>query len=113
MATNSNDIKSICKNVKPSIKPQAETLARAVLTLQEKIEAEIDGYIDMPFAQVLTTTQGERALKANPATQEFRATVRDYATALNNLNAILEKSESRSSDASGLDVLRERFKVAK
>ena len=107
------DAKKICQNVKPNIRPQAETLARAVLTLQKKIEGEIDGYEEMPLAQVLTTTQGEKALKANPAVQEFRATVRDYATALNSLNSILEKNAISDSEASSLDSLRNKFKVAK
>lgn len=107
------DIKALCKNVKPNIRPQVETLARAVLTLQKKIEGEIDGYKEMPLAQVLTTTQGEKALKANPAVQEFRATVRDYATALNSLNSILEKTEDATSTASSLGALRGQFKVAK
>jgi hypothetical protein len=107
------DAEKICKNVKPNIRPQAETLARAVLTLQKKIEDEIDGYQEMPLAQVLTTTQGEKALKANPAVQEFRATVRDYATALNNLNAILNKDAIADSEVSSLDSIRNKFKVAK
>lgn len=107
------DAKKICKNVKPNIRPQAETLARAVMTLQEKIEGEIDAYKEMPLAQVLTTTQGEKALKANPAVQEFRATVRDYAAALNNLNSILEKNATAESEVSDLDLLRGKFKVAK
>ena len=107
-----NTAENICRYVKPDIRPQAETLARAVLTLQEKIENEIGGYKEMPLAQVLTTTQGEKALKVNPATQEFRATVRDYASALNNLNSILDKNATVP-ESSSLADLRKRFRLEK
>lgn len=104
--------KAICKNVNADIRPQAITLAKAVLAMQDKIEQQLTTYEGMPLAQVLTTTQGEKALKANPATQEFRATVRDYAAALNSLQDILEENRAPG-EVTSLDAMRARFKVAK
>lgn len=66
-----------------NIKDQVETLKKAVLTMQEKIEQQIPIYKQMPLAQQVKVGTGESMLRANPATQEFRATVRDYAQALN------------------------------
>ena len=100
----------MCEHVTSDIKPQAVTLANAVLTIQAKIEQQIPIYRDMPLAQQVTVGTGERMLRANPATQEFRATVRDYATALNCLNEILTEKKAPSEGAP-LDELRNRFGV--
>ena len=104
---------TICKKVNKDVKSQAMTLARAVLAMQEKIDAQIPVYEKLPLAQMLTTTQGEKALKNNPAMQEFRATVRDYASALHDLNALIEEHPAeQASAASPLELLRDRFKMA-
>ena len=100
----------MCEHVTSDIKPQAVTLANAVLTIQAKIEQQIPIYREMPLAQQVTVGTGERMLRANPATQEFRATVRDYATALNCLNEILTEKKAPS-EGSPLDDLRNRFGV--
>lgn len=79
----------ICANVSADIKPQAMTLANAVLAMQNKIDQQIPVYEKMPLAQQVTVGTGEKMLRANPAVQEFRATVREYAQALNNLQQLV------------------------
>lgn len=106
------NVDQICANVSADIKPQVKTLANAVLAMQEKIEKEIPAYKDMPLAQELTTTQGEKAMKQNPAVQEFRATVRDYAAALDNLQSIISENKAPT-QVSDMAELRKKFKVAK
>lgn len=101
----------ICAGVDEKIKPQAMTLAKAVFAMQDKIEQQIPIYEQMPLAQQVTVGTGERMLRQNPATQEFRATVRDYAAALNNLQNII--GEATVADVQNLESLRSRFKVAK
>lgn len=100
----------ICANVAPGIKAQAVTLANAVLTIQKKIEQQIPIYEQMPLAQQVTVGTGETMLRQNPATQEFRATVRDYAAALNSLNEILDANKTAPA-SSPIEELRNRFKV--
>ena len=102
----------ICVNVSADIKPQALTLANAVLAMQNKIDQQIPIYEQMPLAQQVTVGTGEKMLRQNPATQEFRATVRDYATALNNLQDILSENKSPTS-VSDMSELRKKFKIAK
>ncbi len=103
---------TMCKKVNKEIKSQAMTLARAVLAMQEKIDAQIPVYEKLPLAQMLTTTQGEKALKSNPAMVEFRATVRDYAAALKDLNALIEAHPAeQAAAASPLELMRDRLKV--
>lgn len=84
----------ICANVSDNMKAQVVTLADAVLALQEKIEQQIPTYLEMPLAQQVTVGTGETMLRQNPMTQEFRATVREYAQALEKLNAILDAHDS-------------------
>lgn len=100
----------ICEGVAPGIKAQAVTLANAVLVMQEKIETQIPIYKQMPLAQQVTVGTGETMLRANPATQEFRATVRDYANALNNLENILD-SKKTAPETSPIDDLRQRYGI--
>jgi hypothetical protein len=50
-------------------------------------------------------------LRQNPATQEFRATVRDYAQALSSLKEILDTNSKTEATISPVDDLRKRFKV--
>ena len=102
----------ICANVSADIKPQAITLANAVLAMQNKIDQQIPIYEQMPLAQQVTVGTGEKMLRQNPAVQEFRATVRDYATALNNLQDILAENKSRT-QVSSLDALKSKIKVVK
>ena len=102
----------ICANVSKDIRPQAVTLANAVLAMQKKIDQQIPIYEQMPLAQQVTVGTGEKMLRQNPAVQEFRATVRDYSQSLNNLMAILENNKS-ATQVSSIEDLRARFKVAK
>lgn len=102
----------ICANVSTDIKSQAITLANAVLAMQNKIDQQIPIYEQMPLAQTVTVGTGEKMLRQNPAVQEFRATVRDYATALNNLQDIISENRSPTS-VSDMSELRKKFKIAK
>jgi hypothetical protein len=101
----------MCAGASVNVRPQAITLAKAVFAMQDKIEQQIPIYEQMPLAQQVTVGTGERMLRQNPATQEFRATVRDYAAALNNLQNII--GETTVADVQNLESLRSRFKVAK
>lgn len=111
-ATMRKKANAMCEKVNKDIKAQALTLARAVLAMQEKIDAQIPVYEQLLLAQTLTTAQGEKALKNNPAMQEFRATVRDYAAALKDLNTLIEEHPAEQvSNVSPLESLRDRFKA--
>ena len=100
----------ICENVRPDLRSQVETLANAVLAMQAKINQQIPVYEQMPLAQTVKVGTGEVMLRQNPAVQEFRATVRDYAMALNNLQDILENNKTETSSGS-LKELQEKFKL--
>lgn len=102
----------ICANVNADIKPQVETLAKAVLAMQAKIDQQIPIYEQMPLAQQVTVGTGEKMLRQNPAVQEFRATVRDYSQALNNLKAIVDNNAEPVEIDDITDVKR-KFKLAK
>ena len=100
----------ICANVSKDIRPQAVTLANAVLAMQKKIDQQIPIYEQMPLAQQVTVGTGEKMLRQNPAVQEFRATVRDYAQALNNLQDILDNTPDQV-EKSSVEDIRKKFKI--
>lgn len=102
----------ICANVDADIKPQVETLAKAVLAMQAKIDQQIPIYEQMPLAQQVTVGTGEKMLRQNPAVQEFRATVRDYSQALNNLKAIVDNN-AEAVEIDDIADVKKKFKLAK
>lgn len=102
----------ICINVREDVRSQVVTLANAVIAMQEKIDQQIPIYKQMPLAQQVTVGTGEKMLRQNPATQEFRATVRDYSQALNNLYEIIE-AHAETENLTSLDAFRSKVKIAK
>ena len=102
------DKKTILKKVRPELR--AETLTNAIETLRDKIDQQIPVYSKLPLAITATTTQGEVVLKNNPGAQEFRATVRDYASTLKEMINILDNSPE-SVEASALDDLRSKYRI--
>ena len=83
---------AICSDVDPQIRKQAITLAKAVLTLEAKINEQLPIYHGQPLAQEVKKGDGNIILRENPAVKEFRATVRDYSAALKELKSIIEKN---------------------
>lgn len=102
----------LCSNVREDIKPQVVTLANAVLAIQAKIEKEIPKYGRMKLAQRVKVGTGEKIIRANPEIQEFRATVRDYASSLNSLQMILTENKAPT-QVSDMDSLMKKFRIAK
>ena len=78
--------------------------------MRKWIEDQLPAYEEMPPAQVLTNTQGERSIKANPAVQEIRAAFKDYCYIVKTQK---ELSDGKAVDTSAVEDLRKRFKVAK
>lgn len=83
----------MCESVSAELKPQAIALAKAVLTLQKKIEQQTPLYEKQPLAQEVTVGTGETILRQNPIVQEYRATIREYAQTLSKLNDLIGAEE--------------------
>lgn len=107
-----NRAKKICEKVDESIKPEVITLAEAVLAMQDKIVQQIPIYEEADLDQEVRVGTGEIVHRSNPVVQEFRATVRDYAAALNNLQNIVKDNSVTESIAS-LEDFRKKIKAAK
>lgn len=86
-----------------------DTLIESASAMQKKLLQSIPEYDSMPLAQEMTTTQGEKVWKNNPAMQEFRGTVRDFAAVVKLLKE-MEKSGDEI-DTSSFENIRRRFKV--
>ena len=88
-----------------------DTLMKAILSLQEKLEANEEQFLSEPLRVWVTMTDGRDVPRVNPFVQEYRAMVRDFAAAL---KAYAEISESKEApEISSLDSIRSRFRVAK
>lgn len=107
-----NRAELLCANVDPSLRDLAITLANALFAMQKKIDSQIAVYNQLPLAQTVRVGTGEKMLRSNPALEEFRNTVKDYANTLNKLQDIL--GESASHDAINcLDTMRAKIRVVK
>lgn len=101
----------LCENIDPAIKPLAETLAEAILAMQEKITEQTPIYAEMPLAQQVRVGTGESMLRSNPAVVEYRATVRDYASALKEFKNIIEENETHEAGPTMVEDLRKKYKI--
>ena len=91
---------------------QIEELAKIEQAMREKVEEQIPIFQGMDVAQIVTSTQGEQVIKANPAMQEMRALFRDYATIVKMQKEIMG-GQTEQADVTSLESMRARFKVAK
>ena len=74
------------------------------------IEQHLEVYKTMPDSQILTTAQGEQAIKANPAAQEIRAAFKDYCYVVKTMRDLTGNEEA---EADSIEELRKKFKIAK
>ena len=88
---------------------QEKTINKIEETMRAWIENQLPVYEQMPAAQTMTTTQGERVLKANPATAEIRAAFKDYCYVVKTQKELSEGTETTAT--SSIDELRKKFKV--
>lgn len=100
----------MCKGISPALRPQALTLAESILTLQKKIEQQSPTYETEPFVQLVTVGTGETIMRSNPFVQEFRATVREYASTLKAFKELVD-AKGKSTESSPLDNLKSRYNI--
>ena len=88
---------------------QEKTIAAIERTMREWIEGQLPIYEQLPAAQTMTTTQGEKVLKANPATQEIRAAFKDYCYVVKVQAELNEKSPKETEKT--LEFFRSKLKL--
>ena len=96
---------------KDKYKKSPETLMKAILSLQKKLEDNEERFQKEPLRVWVENSNGAEVPKPNPFVQEYRAMVRDFAAALKAYKDIT--GEQESAQVSSLESLRSRFKVAK
>ena len=73
---------------------------------------KIRKYDEMPLAQEVTSTQGEKVLKSNPEMAEFRSTVQMYCSLVKTMQAVFaDKPEPVEMDE--INSIRAKLKLAK
>lgn len=89
---------------------QIETIQKIEQTMRGWIEDNLETYQNEPPAYEVTSTQGERVNKANPATQEIRAAFKDYCDVVKTMRDLAGNEEV---DTDSIEELRKKFKIAK
>lgn len=90
---------------------QEKTISKIEKAMREKVKQQLPIFEKMPAAQTMTTTQGEKVLKNNPAMQEIRALFRDYVAVVK-IQRDLAGGDSEPVEISSLESLRGKFKIS-
>lgn len=88
-----------------------ETLEQAIRSMEEKILDLMDEFKDAPLEYEAKMSDGRWIRRANPFVQEYRALVKDYASAVKAYRDLTDGKEPAG--VSSLDELRARLKVVK
>ena len=96
---------------KDKYKKSPDTLMKAILSMQKKLEENEQDFIKAPLDVEVELGDGRWVPRPNPFVQEYRALVRDFSAALKAYKEIT--GEKDTAEVSSLDSIRSRFKVAK
>ena len=86
-----------------------ETLLEAILSMQDKIIEQLPAFEEADLTYVVEFASGGERVLQNPVVTEFRALVKDYASALRAYKEISGSGESL--EGSRVADLRQRLKV--
>lgn len=89
---------------------QMTTINQIEKAMRQKVKEEIPVFKAMSVSQILTTTQGESAIKSNPAMQEIRALFRDYCAIVKVQKELAENSGAKLEQTS-IDLIRSKLKL--
>lgn len=92
------------------MKKTPETLAKAILAMQDKLLANTEAFNAAPLTVKVMTTAGFVVDRPNPVITEYRALEKDYAIALKAYKEITGKQEEET--ANPLDGIRAMLKAA-
>ena len=95
---------------KDKYKKSPETLMRAILSLQKKLEDNEKQFQEEPLRLWVDGKEGP-VPKPNPFVQEYRAMIRDFASAIKSYKDIT--GDKGTAQISSLESIRSKFKVAK
>lgn len=87
-----------------------ETLKKAILAMHRKISKSKAEFQAAPLTVEVELGDGRIVTRANPIVQEYRALVRDYATALKAYKDITDGKIREDTDQ--LSMIRTKFKVS-
>ena len=96
---------------KDKYKKSPDTLMKAILSMQKKLEDNEKRFLEEPLRVWVENANGIDVPKPNPFVQEYRALVRDFSAAIKAYKEI--SAETENAEVSSLDSIRARFKVAK
>lgn len=86
-----------------------DTLREAILSMQEKLMLHMDEFKEADLVYEAEMGDGRTILRPNPVVQEYRALIKDFASAL---KAYKDISGDEATEATAaLDDLRSKFKV--
>ena len=92
-------------------KKTPDTLQKAIVSMQRKITKNRVEFVNAPLTIEVEMGDGRTIERANPFVQEYRALVKDFATAIKAYKEIT--GEAGEKEQSQLDSIRSKFRVAK
>jgi hypothetical protein len=111
-------VNNICKDIDSPIKEQIESLTNIIIGLQEKLESNLEKYLEEPLYQEIelgTDEEGNIRTKkqANPFVSEYRATLKDFSNNLVILSKLLNVEVQDNQELNELDNIINKIRVVK
>ena len=105
--------KAQVEGLDPIMREPAVVIMKVEKATRKKLTKEmIRKYEEMPLAQEVTSTQGEKVLKSNPEMAEFRATAQLYCSIVKTMQAVFA-DKAAPAEADEISNLRQKLRLAK
>ena len=103
--------KQMVEGLEPIMREPAVVVMKIEKATRKKLTKEmIRKYDEMPLAQEVTNTQGERVLKSNPEMAEFRSTVQMYCSLVKTMQAVFADKPAEV-EFDEIDSIRSKLKL--
>ena len=102
-------VSEICNSIDPRLRPQAETLAKQLHAIGEKLEEEWKKVQDEDLLIAYDNGGGQSGIRENPFFPAYEKLLASYMKCISTLAELI--GDSAPAETATLDRLRDRFKV--
>ena len=92
---------------------QEKTFSEIETTMRKWITKQLPVYEQIDPAQINTSTQGEKVIKANPAAQEIRAAFKDYCYIVKTQKELSDGNADAEKDDKSIEYFRSKLRAVK
>lgn len=100
----------ICKDIDIRVRPQAETLTKALLSMADKLEEELEQMESEPLVVDYDNGGGQSGVRENPYYPAYEKLLASYTKSLATLKDLI--GDNAPAQTAALEDLRNKFRLA-